>query len=116
MFRQIRLADGGIGSQNLRVCVMPKRSYKHGLPERQEIGARIRTLRVDRHISQTRLGELLGVSCQQVQNYENGHTGITIARMKRIAEVMDCHPCEICGCCTELEMYTLRSYRKSRAL
>jgi transcriptional regulator with XRE-family HTH domain len=78
---------------------MPKLSYNSELPERQEIGARIKSLRVARHISQTRLAECLGVSLQQVQNYEKGHTGLTIARMKRIAEVMECHPCEICGCC-----------------
>jgi transcriptional regulator with XRE-family HTH domain len=90
---------------------MPKPSYKHELPERQEIGARIRSLRAARRISQTQLASLLGVSYQQVQKYENGRTRLSVATMKRIAEVMKCNPCEICGCCTEAEMFTLQSLR-----
>jgi transcriptional regulator with XRE-family HTH domain len=49
------------------------------------IGARIRLNRMAKKISQTDLGELLGVSFQQVQKYEKGVNRIGSGRIKEVA-------------------------------
>lgn len=50
------------------------------------IGARLRALRKDRHISQKVIGDILGVSFQQVQKYERGIDRISAGAIQRISE------------------------------
>jgi len=53
------------------------------------LGARLRTLRVSRGISQAVLAEKIGVSFQQVQKYERGADRVGANRLARIAAVLD---------------------------
>ena len=58
-------------------------------PRDGEIGKRVRTLRLQRGMSQTVLGGLLGVTFQQVQKYENGANRISAGRLQRITEILE---------------------------
>lgn len=50
------------------------------------IGDKIRTLRKQFGLSQERLGEIAGVTYQQIQKYENGTDRISTDRLNLIAE------------------------------
>ncbi len=53
-----------------------------------EVGRRIRVQRMARGISQTELGEKIGVTFQQVQKYEKGANRVGASRLTRIAKVL----------------------------
>jgi transcriptional regulator with XRE-family HTH domain len=55
----------------------------------QYIGARIREERLTLSMSQTVLGEKLGVTLQQVQKYEKGANRVSAARLFVICEALD---------------------------
>jgi transcriptional regulator with XRE-family HTH domain len=59
-----------------------------GDPRDAEIGKRVRTLRLQRGLSQSDLGALISVTFQQVQKYEKGTNRISAGRLQRIAEVL----------------------------
>jgi transcriptional regulator with XRE-family HTH domain len=59
-----------------------------GKPE-IEMGKKIRLRRVEQHISQSELGEKLGVSFQQVQKYEKGINRVVASRLQQIATALD---------------------------
>jgi transcriptional regulator with XRE-family HTH domain len=63
-------------------------AQRGGDPRDAEIGKRVRTLRLQRGLSQTELGALINVTFQQVQKYEKGTNRISAGRLQRIAEVM----------------------------
>jgi transcriptional regulator with XRE-family HTH domain len=69
-----------------RGSVMKKRT---GDPRDVEIGRRIRALRLERGLSQTELGNLLGITFQQIQKYEKGANRVAAGRLQRIAEALD---------------------------
>jgi len=52
------------------------------------IGHRIRTKRMEMHISQDVLGKELGVSFQQVQKYEKGVNRVGAARLHQICGIL----------------------------
>jgi len=54
-----------------------------------EVGQRIRARRMAKGMSQTELGELLGVTFQQVQKYEKGVNRVGAGRLVRIAASLD---------------------------
>lgn len=54
------------------------------------IGNRIRARRMEQHVSQSELGDMLGVSFQQVQKYEKGVNRVGSARLVQIAEALKC--------------------------
>ena len=54
-----------------------------------ELGKRIRLRRVEQRISQSELGDQLGVSFQQVQKYEKGVNRVGAARLQQIATALD---------------------------
>jgi len=54
-----------------------------------DVGRRVRTMRLLRCMSQTVLGEHLGISFQQIQKYEKGTNRISAGRLQRIAEIFD---------------------------
>lgn len=56
----------------------------------KHIGARIRMRRVELKISQSVLGDELGVSFQQVQKYEKGVNRVGGGRLQSIAVALDC--------------------------
>lgn len=49
---------------------------------------RIRTLRLERGLSQAELGTMLGISFQQIQKYEKGVNRVSAGRLHRVAEVL----------------------------
>ena len=62
---------------------------RSGDPRDVEIGKRIRALRLERGLSQTELGNLLGVTFQQIQKYEKGANRVAAGRLQRVAESLD---------------------------
>jgi transcriptional regulator with XRE-family HTH domain len=63
----------------------PRSTSKHDI----ELGRRIRLRRVEHDISQTELGDKIGVSFQQVQKYEKGVNRVGAARLQQIATALD---------------------------
>ena len=53
------------------------------------VGERMRDLRLSRDLSQRSLGELIGVTFQQVQKYEKGTNRITVARLNDVCGVFN---------------------------
>jgi len=58
-------------------------------PRDVQVARRVRALRLERGMSQTDLGNRLGVTFQQVQKYEKGTNRIGAGRLQRIAEVFN---------------------------
>ena len=56
------------------------------------VGARVRMLRERRKMSQTALGEAIGVSFQQVQKYERGANRISASALFQIAKALSVAP------------------------
>ena len=52
------------------------------------VGRRIAARRQAMGLSQTALGEKIGVSCQQVQRYEGGHNRISASRLHGLAAAL----------------------------
>jgi transcriptional regulator with XRE-family HTH domain len=52
------------------------------------LGRRLRSLRVRRGLSQTALGDVLGVSFQQIQRYETGTHRIKVSQLQRLAAAL----------------------------
>lgn len=52
------------------------------------VGARIRTRRAIQGLSQERLGDMIGLTCQQVQKYEHGANRVSASTLYRIAEAL----------------------------
>jgi transcriptional regulator with XRE-family HTH domain len=52
-----------------------------------EVGRRLRAIRLERDMSQSSLGSLLGVTFQQVQKYEKGVNRIGAGRLQTLAEI-----------------------------
>ena len=57
--------------------------------EQKELGEKIKSLRKERGMSQNALAELIDVTFQQVQKYENGQSGISVNRLHKIARAFD---------------------------
>lgn len=53
-----------------------------------EIGRKIRTLRLERGLSQSRLADGIGLSFQQLQKYESGANRVSAGRLQRIADLL----------------------------
>ena len=58
------------------------------------VGARVRMLRERRKMSQTALGEAIGVSFQQVQKYERGANRISASALFHIARTLGVSPAD----------------------
>ncbi|HMK79898.1 MAG TPA: helix-turn-helix transcriptional regulator [Xanthobacteraceae bacterium] len=66
-----------------------KSKAKSTTPHDVEVGQRIRARRMAKGMSQTELGNLLGVTFQQVQKYEKGVNRVGAGRLVRVAEALD---------------------------
>lgn len=53
------------------------------------IGARVRSLRLLRKVSQADIGRVLGITWQQVQKYEKGKSRISASQLVRLAEAFN---------------------------
>jgi transcriptional regulator with XRE-family HTH domain len=58
------------------------------------VGARVRMLRERRKMSQTALGDAIGVSFQQVQKYERGTNRISASALFHIARTLGVSPAD----------------------
>jgi transcriptional regulator with XRE-family HTH domain len=58
-------------------------------PRDVEVGHRVRALRLEKGMSQGKLGDQLGVTFQQIQKYEKGTNRIGAGRLQRIAEIFN---------------------------
>lgn len=68
---------------------MPKRPPKEAPdPIDKYVGSRIRERRVGLRMSQTKLGEAIGVTFQQVQKYENGSNRVGASNLYKIARTL----------------------------
>ena len=56
------------------------------------VGARLRMRRTMLGMSQSKLGELLGVTFQQIQKYEKGSNRISASRLQHTARVLEVTP------------------------
>ena len=54
------------------------------------IGRRVKFLRMERNIQQTKLAEMIGVSQTHLSNVEGGKAGLTIPKLIKIRHVLDC--------------------------
>lgn len=54
-----------------------------------ELGQKIKLLRQAAGLSQERLAELVGVTFQQIQKYENGQTTLNILKLQQIAKALN---------------------------
>ena len=61
------------------------------------VGARIRTIRKSRGLSQGALGAALGLTFQQVQKYERGANRVSASKLVEIARTLDVAPRDLLG-------------------
>lgn len=59
------------------------------------VGQSVRTRRIASGMSQTQLGEKIGVTFQQIQKYERGTNRISSSQLVRISGVLNCRPEEL---------------------
>jgi transcriptional regulator with XRE-family HTH domain len=69
-----------------------------GLQRNDETVARnIRRFRIARGLSQTELGEAVGVTFQQIQKYEKAKNAVPPGRLRQMCEILGVAPAEIFG-------------------
>ena len=61
------------------------------------LGATVRQRRKTKGVSQSALGETIGVTFQQIQKYERGVNRISFSMLVRIAKVLECRVSELVG-------------------
>jgi transcriptional regulator with XRE-family HTH domain len=62
-----------------------------------EVGRLVRVQRIAKGLSQTELGNQIGVTFQQVQKYESGGNRISMGRLTRIGRVLGVHVTYLLG-------------------
>lgn len=75
----------------------PRGRPRGGAPHPIDVafGARVRARRILLGMSQERLGELLGISFQQVQKYETGADRVSVSRLFAVAAALACPPAQL---------------------
>ena len=68
-----------------------------GMVDTKEVGRHIRRFRQDAGLSQETLAEMVGVSFQQIQKYESGHTTLNIIKLQQIADALKVHVTDFFG-------------------
>lgn len=58
----------------------------------KHVGMRLKLLRLAQKMSQTELGDAVGISFQQIQKYERGSNRIGASRMWSFCEIFETHP------------------------
>ncbi len=63
-----------------------------GIPDPIDVavGARLRLRRLQLGLSQSALGDMLGLTFQQIQKYERGHNRISTSTLVRAANALEC--------------------------
>jgi transcriptional regulator with XRE-family HTH domain len=79
-------------------------SRKGALQRNDEIVARnLRRFRIARGLSQTELGNAVGVTFQQIQKYEKGANAIAPGRLRQMCELLGVAPGEMFGSQPEID-------------
>ncbi len=60
-----------------------------------EIGRKIKSYRQKAGLTQEKLAEILGVTVQQVQNYESGRTTLNVDNLQKICSALNASPVDI---------------------
>lgn len=68
---------------------MPKKKPDGPEPVDVRVGARVRMRRLQKELSQEKLGDTLGITFQQIQKYEKGMNRISASRLQQIAHALD---------------------------
>ncbi len=55
----------------------------------EQIGKKLREIRVISGMSQGALGEIIGVSFQQIQKYETGRNRLSVSKLSKIAKELE---------------------------
>ncbi len=74
--------------ENMPSSVESKRIHEVDL----HVGSRIRLRRRILGISQTKLGDALGLTFQQIQKYENGSNRVSASRLFEISQILSVEP------------------------
>ena len=64
----------------------------------KKIGSVIRMQRVKLRMSQSDLGNFLGVTFQQIQKYENGSNAVASTRIPALCQTLEISPNDLFGC------------------
>jgi transcriptional regulator with XRE-family HTH domain len=75
-------------AQPQRVLESAKRKPRSTLPTDEWVGSKIKMRRNTVRMSQTELGEAIGVTFQQIQKYEKGINRVGAGRLQQIARVL----------------------------
>lgn len=62
-----------------------------------EIGKAVKAIRTVRGMSQTTLGEALGITFQQIQKYEKGTNRLSVSSLIRVCKALQCTPMDVIG-------------------
>jgi transcriptional regulator with XRE-family HTH domain len=77
---------------------MAKKPTSRGVSDVDEdVGRRLRLLRIQREMSQEQLAEHCGVSFQQIQKYEKGSNRLSVGRLLQLARLLKTTPHELIG-------------------
>lgn len=60
-------------------------------PVDASVGAQVRQFRRQRGMTQTELGDILGLTFQQIQKYERGTNRISASKLAMLAEALNVH-------------------------
>jgi transcriptional regulator with XRE-family HTH domain len=83
----------------------------------EELGRKIRTMRMEHHMTQAQLGEALGVTFQAVSKWENGRSVPDVLMLKKLCEVFGVSLNELLGNDDDsLDSETGMAKKKSRKL
>jgi transcriptional regulator with XRE-family HTH domain len=68
-------------------------------PQRNDetVARNLRRFRIARGVSQTELGNAVGVTFQQIQKYENGKNAVAPGRLRQICEILGVTPADMFG-------------------
>jgi transcriptional regulator with XRE-family HTH domain len=92
------------------------RPPKETVLSKKEIGARLRTVRQERDVTQARLAEILGTNQSHVSNVERGDRGLTIQQLVKICRALRVSPERILGSGGAIEARPLKDRRILRRL
>jgi transcriptional regulator with XRE-family HTH domain len=82
--------------------------HKHAALIDKKIGSVIRRQRVNLGITQSRLGEALGLSFQQIQKYENGSNAVASTRIPELCRILEISPNDLFGVSDSIDGEVLR--------
>jgi transcriptional regulator with XRE-family HTH domain len=69
----------------------------------ETVARNLRHFRIVRGMSQTALGDAVGVTFQQIQKYEKGTNAVAPGRLRQMCEVLGVTPAEMFGKLSEIE-------------